>query len=157
AVFFSLPSEERRPCLSIGGDPAHDHRRRDIKHDHVIRMVRDDRADLPRADRIRPVLDQAANNGVFSLSAHSHALTPCAPGFTGGVLLQRVPMSSGARPQRQELAPTGPRMVRCWTIVPTGYVTSGTVVVNASRPAVTIGWGPDTDEADVDPSVVAAL
>jgi len=85
AASFPLPSEKRGPCLSIGGDPAHNHRRRDIKHDHVIRMVRDDVADLLGADSRRPLLDQAANDGFLSLSADNHEVTPCAPGKRGTV------------------------------------------------------------------------
>ena len=107
AASFSLPSEKRGPCLSIGGDPAHNHRRRDIKHDHVIRMVRDDVADLLGADSRRPRLDQAANDGFLSLSADNHEVTPCAPGETRKNWYPFAPVSAQA-PSRRARSPRPP-------------------------------------------------
>src|SRR5262245_5574205 len=61
AVSLLLPIEERWPCRSIGGNPAHSGGRRDVEHHYIVSMMREYTADIPGADLGGPVLYQATN------------------------------------------------------------------------------------------------
>src|SRR5215813_10312875 len=50
--------EEWGPSLPIGCDPAYSHGRRDIEHQHIIRVIGDDTTYVPGTNRRCPGLDE---------------------------------------------------------------------------------------------------
>ena len=67
--------EEWGSSLPISCDPAYSHGRRDIEHQHIIRVIGDDTTDVPGTYRRCPGLDEMTDGSFYILRVDGHGIS----------------------------------------------------------------------------------